>query len=223
MAKRDTDTGGVTMGTSHESDPAYNKFKANQENSAKAKGMLARSGYARGGGVSPIKAVHKHEGHMHKGEKKTKLKHGSKVEGKKPHHRADKFARGGSVPKGHTKININMGASMADKQDAMKKGAQIGATMMAQKMAGGARPGAGASMQARGLMPGPAPMPPGGAPPMGGGVPPTMGQKRGGRTYAKGGKVGPVRVPGVPHMDAGGGGGAGRREKMKQYGTKPKK
>lgn len=193
-----------------ETDPAYDKLKANQEGSAKAKGVLRGAGYARGGGVSPVKA--------HK-------KHGGKVGGEKSKMRADKYARGGSVPKGRhagTKVNINMAASQEDKKAALQKGVQLGASMMAQKMAGGARPGAGAPMQARGPMPGGAPPTPGGAPMGGpGGVPPTM-QARGGRTYAKGGKVGPVRMKGVPHMDAGAGGGAGRREKIKQYGTKPK-
>ena len=214
MAKRDTDMGGVTMGTEDLRDAAYDKLKAKQEHSEKAKNVLRGAGYARGGGVTPVKAVHKHEEKLHKGQPKTKFKHGGKVDGKKPTVRADKYARGGSAPRGHhTKIAINVGASQADKAEAMKKGLVMGASLAARKM------GAGAGAP----MPGGPPMPPGGAP-MGGppGVPPTMGQKRGGRTYAKGGKVGPVRVKGVPHLDGGAGGGLGRREKMKQYGTKPK-
>lgn len=179
----------------NDQDKAYDALKARQDASTKAKKMLAVGGYARGGGVSPMK------------------KQGGKVEGKKSAGRADKFARGGSVPRGHTKININMGASQADKQDAMKKGVALGAQLAARKMAAGMpRPGAGAAMQARGPMPAPGGMPPGGAP-MGG--PPPMMQKNGGRTYAKGGKVTPLK------MEAGAGGGAGRREKIKKYGTKP--
>lgn len=215
-------TKSMSEGFNTETDAAYDKLKANQEMSGKAKKVLAGAGYARGGGVSPVKAVHKHEGNLHKGEKKTAFKHGGKIDGHKTKSRADKYTRGGSVPKGHhTKVEINMGASQADKQDAMKKGVVMGAQLAAAKMGGGPRPGAGAPMQARGPMPGaPAPMAPGSMPT--GGVPPTM-QKNGGRTYKSGGKVGPVRVPGVPHMDGGGGGGAGRREKIRQYGTKPKK
>lgn len=227
MAKNDL--AGTDMGMHVAPDPAYDKLKAKQEDSEKAKSVLRGAGYARGGGVSPLRAkkiadkeVHEHEKHDHTGKKETKLKHGGKIDGKKSHTRADKYARGGSVPRGHTKVNINVGSSAADRQEAMKKGVALGAQMAMAKMAGGARPGAGAPMQARGPMPGPAPMAPGAASPMGGGVPPTM-QKHGGRTYAKGGKVGPVRVPGVPHLKGGAGGGLGRREKIKDYGTKPKK
>lgn len=163
MAKKDTDMGGITNGTTHESDAAYDKFRASMGGSEGAKNLLRKAGYARGGGVSPAKAVHKHEKHMHPGKAETKFRHGGKIEGKKAHERADKFKRGGSVPRGHTKINININP----------------------------RPESGAPMQARppivipkapvagapGAMPGgPAP---GGAPPM---------ANRGGR-FARGGKV----------------------------------
>jgi hypothetical protein len=212
-------------------DPAYDRVKAKQENSAKAKTVLRGAGYARGGGVGAKKAVHKHEAHLHKGEKKTKLKHGGKVEGKHPKVRADKYARGGAAPKGkHTNIHINVG-NPAEKQQALKAGVQLGTAMAAHKMAGGARPGAGAPPMARPMPPAPPmgarpPMPPGGAlaggPP---GVPPTMGMAaRGGRMYKRGGGVGPKKVAGVTNISTGGGGGAkGRMEKMRKYGTKPKK
>lgn len=200
----------------NEQDKAYNKVKSSQKESGKAKNVLRSAGYARGGGVSPLRP---------------KAKKMTKVEGSKSKGRADKYARGGSVPKGHhTKININVG-NPAEKQMALKAGMQLGAKMAAAKMGGGApRPMGGAPMQARpGMapppkppMPGPGPVAPGGMPPGGpGGVPPTM-SARGGRAYAKGGKVGPVRVKGVPHMDAGGGGAKGRLEKVKAYGTKGK-
>lgn len=202
-------------------DPAYDKAKAKQTSSAKAKGVLRRAGYARGGGVAPERAVHKHEGHMHKGETKTKFKHGGKVDGKKAHVRADKYKRGGSVPKGHhTRININVGAGQQEKAQALKTGLALGAQMQAKKMAGGPRPGAGAPPMAR-------PMP---APQMGGAPMPTgpgpVGPSTaatGGRQYKRGGKVGPARVKGVPHLKGGSGGAKGRLEKKAQYGTKPKK
>lgn len=205
---------GIAEEYGNEKDAAYDKLKAKQEHSDKARGVLRGAGYARGGGVSPAKAVHKHETHLHKGQAKTKLKQGGKVDGKKAHPRADKFARGGKAPHGkHTKININVGAGEGEKRAALQQGMQLGA-----RMASAARPGVGAPMQARGPMPGAAPA--GG--PMGGGVPPTM-QKSGGRAYAKGGKVGPVRVAGTVHLPSGAGGGEGRLAKVKQYGTKPKK
>lgn len=201
-----------------ECDAAYDKVKAKQENSAKAKTVLRGAGYARGGGVSPARAVHKHEDHLHKGEKKTKFKHGGKIEGKTPHMRADKFKRGGSVAKGHhTKININVGGAEAEKKQAMQTGVQLGAKLAAAKMAGGPRPGAGAPMQARPMPPGPMGGPPSAPPPTG--TPPMVGAARGGRTYKAGGKVkGVKRLTG----GAGAGGGEGRLAKMKSYGAKPK-
>lgn len=205
-----------------ETDPGYDKVKSKQEHSEKAKNVLRGAGYARGGGVSPKRhedakedraLIKKELSHA-----KIKVKHGGKIEGKKAHHRADKFARGGSAPKGHgTRVNINMGASQADKQDAMKKGVALGAQLAAHKMAGamgGPRPGAGAPMQARGPMPG-APVPGPGPGSMTPGGPPPMAN-RGGR-FAKGGKI-----KGVAHLTggAGAGGAAGRLAKIKSYGGK---
>lgn len=227
---RDTDIGGITMGTQPESDKAYDKLKSKQENSVKAKSVLRGAGYARGGGVSPERKKHPDEKEdkalikKELGKAKIKpAKHGGKIDGGKPKVRADKYARGGSVPRGHTKININMGASQADKKEAMQKGVQLGAQLAARKMGGGGmRPGAGAPMQARPPMPAGPPPAPGGMPPGAGGppgVPPTMGAACGGRQYAKGGKV-----KGVQHLTggAGAGGGKGRLAKMASYGTKPK-
>lgn len=194
----------------NDQDKAYDREKAKQVGSAKAKSVLRGAGYARGGGVSPVK-------------KKMK-----KIEGEKPAMRADKYARGGSVPKGkhaghHTKININVGAGQAEKQAALQQGVKMGATMAAQKLgAGGPRPGAGAPPMAR-----PMPPPPGaGAPPPGAGAPPPGGMSMaacGGRQYKRGGAVGPKKVPGVTNISEGGAAGAkGRLQKIKLYGTKPK-
>lgn len=217
MTKRDTDLG-EQFGM--EKDAAYDTLKAKQEGSAKAKGVLRGAGYARGGGVSPMKkhSDEKEDKALIKKElshAKIKVKHGGKIDGKKTAMRADKFKRGGSVPKGHhTRVNINVGAGEAEKQNAMKTGMALGAKMAAAKMAG-PRPDAGAAMQARGPA---APAPMGGMPPGGGGAPAM--QKRGGRTYAAGGKV-----KGVQHLTggAGAGGGEGRLAKIRSYGTKPKK
>lgn len=196
-----------------ETDKAYDRVKSKQERSEKAKGVLRGAGYARGGGVSPAK-------------KKMK-----KVEGDKPKSRADKYARGGSVPKGHhTKININVGAGQQEKAAAMQQGVKMGATMAAQKLgAGGPRPNAGAPPMARPPMPPPpggpgAPpprpmMPPPGAGP--GGPPPPMANRGG--AFKRGGKVGPKKIEGVPHLTGSSAGGRGRLEKIAQYGTKPKK
>jgi hypothetical protein len=208
MAKRDTDLS-EQYGT--EKDPAYDSLKAKQEHSEKAKNVLRGAGYARGGGVSPKRHSDEKEDKalvkkmMSKA--KIKVKHGGKIDGKAAAHRADKYKRGGSVPHGHTKININVGSGQEEKKQALQAGMALGA-----KMAGAGRPMAGAPMQARAPMPGPsAPMSaPGGAPSM---------AKKGGRMYKRGG---PVRVAGVPHLKGGAGGAKGRLSKMESYGTKPK-
>lgn len=195
-----------------EKDAAYDKVKAKQEHSEKAKNVLRGAGYARGGGVSPKRhSDEKEDKALIKkmvGKAKIKVKHGGKIDGKKPHARADKFKRGGSVPRGHTKININVGAAEAEKKQALQTGMALGAKMAAS------RPMAGAPMQARPPMGAPAGGPPPGGPPM-----PPPGAKKGGRMYKHGG---PVRVAGVPHLKGGAGGAKGRMSKIASYGTKPK-
>jgi translation initiation factor IF-2 len=215
-----------------EKDPGYDKVKSRQEHSDKARNVLRGAGYARGGGVGAKKkhplALHSDtagETPMMKSAKKraAKFASGGHVKGDKPKARPDKMARGGSKPRGHTKVNINVGAGEQEKKQAMQAGVQLGARMAAAKMAGGMpRPGAGAPMQARPMGPppggGPGMPPPGGMP--GAGGPPPMAA-RGGRMYAKGGKVGPKRVPGTPHLMGAAAGGLGRIEKAKAYGGKP--
>ena len=170
-----------------------------------------RHRYATGGHVSaehPDEAEDKALIKKELSHAKIKVKHGGKIDGKKPHSRADKFARGGSAPRGHhagTKVNINL-SNPAEKQQAMQAGMMLGKRMA---MAG-PRPGAGAPMQARGPMPG-APIPGPGPGSMTPGGPPPMAN-RGGR-FAKGGKI--------PHLTGGAGGALGRKEKIKQYGSKP--
>lgn len=198
-----------------EKDAKYDALKSKQEGSAKAKGVLRGAGYARGGGVGAVSNSDKEddsdEDGLKKGGKVKAKKHGEKVEGGKEKSRPDKLARGGSSPKGHhTRVNINIGAGKAEKMQAMKTGVQIGAKLAAAKMSGaggGMRPDAGASPQARPGGPGPGAMPPGGGPQ---GVPPTMAN-RGGRMNKK-----PLK------MEAGAGGGEGRLEKKRKYGSKPK-
>lgn len=81
-----------------------------------ARAVLLRSGYKAGGHVTPksdeaqdrkmiAAGVHKHEGHLHKGEPKTKFSSGGLVSGSAPKTRLDKLARGGK-PKSVTNIII---------------------------------------------------------------------------------------------------------------------
>lgn len=83
----------------------------------RAQEILKSAGYKDGGDVKQDKklvekAVHQHEAHDHKGEKKTKLKlkEGGHVKGEKTASRLDKMARGGKAKhhKGDAKTKVNV-------------------------------------------------------------------------------------------------------------------
>lgn len=124
---------------------ADHKSPTQAEHRAKAHSMLKGAGYSGGGKMTPAKAVHKHEAHLHKGAEPTKL------------------ARGGAA-KGPKEVNIviKTGGDDAEKKMAMQQGMQMGAKMAA-----------GAPKPPMGPPPGMAgPGGPGGPPP--GGPPPGM-------------------------------------------------
>ena len=127
----------------------------------------------------------------------------SKVEGKKSGGRLDKYARGGKTKGKHHHTNVNIVVA--------PHGGPPPASGAAPAALGGP-PGLppGGGLPPRPPMAGPPGMPPGGMPPPGM-KPPGM-MKRGGRAYAKGGKV---------PMKAGALSGEGRLEKKKAYGLKP--
>lgn len=174
--------------------------------------------------------VHQHESHMHKGEKKTKLKlaTGGHAEGGKASKRGDKmnrapFKSGGHTKhsKGGTKVNVIVAPGGGQQQggdpkQAFQAGAQMGAKAVAQKMAGGHPPmppgGAG----------GPPPPPMGGAPGPGAGGPPPPGMGGGMPPKPPGMMNKGGRTKAYP-IDDGAGGGEGRKEKAKAYGAKPRK
>lgn len=149
-------------------------------------------------------AVHKHERHMHKGEKETKLRAGGKVHGHEARHRMDRRARGGMIHDdqpndamgnahansarahgghvgkkgGKTVININAGGDQQGSQQREQMAHQAGMQQGAQM---------GAKMAAAKMAGGPGGGPPGGppmgappGPPMAGGMPPPGGPPPGG-------------------------------------------
>lgn len=181
---------------------------------AKARHLISRTGYKRGGAVDGDEAqdrgmiargVHEHEANMHKGEPKTKLRlaSGGQVDGEKGRQHLAKRARGGATHKKGTKVNVIV----------MPQGGG-GARPVPVPVPAGPRPVGAPAPAAAAPMP-----PPGAAPPMGapmGGRPP--GVPGGPMLRARGGKV--------PHMDAGAMSGPGRIQKPHEYGEggfKPKK
>ena len=203
------------------------------KHTAKAKALLARSGYKVGGNLAhsdkaeDVKLINKafseHDAQLHGGKKThLKLRDGGCAVGGEPRARGDHKPRGGKHGKGHkTVVNVVVGRGAPEKQPV-----PVPIPVNPQ--------GAGA--------PGGQPMP---SPGIGGGGLPqgSIGQKDGGRSYKKGGKVkcadgGDARdeMKGMPAhnfkrggktggkypvpMTAGAGGGEGRREKIKDYGAK---
>lgn len=130
------------------------KSRTQAEHRARAEHILRSAG----GKMTPAKAVHAHEAHLHKGATPTKLAKGGKVKGPT-----------------HVTVNVVHGDEQRAQQQGMQQGMQagrmMGAQMAAQKMAGappGMPPG-GPPRPPMGPPPGAAPggMPPGGMRPSG--------------------------------------------------------
>lgn len=211
---------------------------AEHEKRKRARDMLSRGGYSAGGHLSKhtdknaskheiVDAVHEHEGALHKGSPKTRirLRDGGLAAGGMARPRGDRKSRGGKG-KGHTTVNVVVGHG----------GSQPHPVPIPVPVPPG-----------NGMPPGGPPMPPdptmgavpGGLAGAGPGGPPIPGQKHGGRTgYKRGGsvKIGSQRDPikGMPMgqfkkggrtsypIEDGAGGGLGRLEKAKEYGAKVK-
>lgn len=187
---------------------------------AKARHLISRTGYKRGGAVDGDEAqdrgmiargVHEHESNMHKGEPKTKLRlaSGGEVDGEKGRQHLAKRARGGAThhAKKGTKVNVIV----------MPQGGG-GARPVPVPVPAGPRPMGPPAPAAAPPMP-----PPGGAPPMAGPMGAPMGARPPG---VSGGPLLRARGGKVPHMTAGAGSGPGRIEKDHAYGEggfKPKK
>lgn len=161
----------------------------------RAVNVLAKAGY---GAMKHLAtdAVHQHEDHDHKGEKKTKLKlaNGGCASGGKPDARLDRKPRAAGGRNSHKEPKVSVNVINAGKQPVpVPMGGPMGA------------PPAGAAP-----MPPHPPMAPPGQPgmPPPGGMPGAMPQRP-----FKGG--GPVRDKGndMPHLEGGAGGGLGRLEK----------
>lgn len=163
-----------------------------------------RNGYKAGGGITKeedekqdehdiAKGVHEHESHLHKGEPKTKLKAGGKVEGEHARHHMGKRARGGRAGKegkGHV-TNVIVAPQGGG-------GGGMRPPMPPQQAMPAPRPAAPPPPPPPQGGP-PAGMPPGaGGPPMG--MRPPGAMKRGGHVQerARGGRTQKTEEAGVP-------------------------
>jgi hypothetical protein len=166
----------------------------------KARGLLARHGYAIGGDVKEAiaAAVHRHERHDHKGKKLTKLlRRGGTAEGAEAPLRADKPRRagGGRVKKAGTKIIIVNGQPRPLPVPVPRP--------VPMPVGAGARPMPAAPRPPVAAPPAGAPMPAAG--PVAAARPPMA--KRGGRIGTR------------PRLTAGAKNALGRLQKMKAYGA----
>lgn len=179
-------------------DPAYDAKMAKRN--VRGRSMMAKCGYNKGGAVKETvkKGVSEHESHLHKHEKKTKLKlkDGGRADGEHGKHKMH-YKDGGHV-KGKKGVTVNVMVSPSAPPPAEKVPVPI--------------PAGGGAPPPRPPMGAPAGGPPmGGPPPMGGapgGMPPRPPMKSGGR------------VKQLSVKDGGAGGAEGRMKKISLYGGK---
>lgn len=170
------------------------------------------------------KAVHEHEGHLHKGEKKTKIKLArGGVSGQKAAKRLDKPVRSHGSTSDRTPYKSGGRTKHKDKHSGTKVNVIVagGGGQQPPMMpphppmppAGMAPPPKPPMAPPPGAPPGGMMPPPGGAP---GGMPPGMPPKP---MMNRGGKVN-TNIK-APKMHDGAGGGKGRKEKAAKYGATP--